>query len=295
MGQKANPASLRVGGKTGWHTSFSEKKIRDVGNNTQVLELEVKEFLTKILNDYGFCLQNCKIEHYDSSLKIFIHVFSTNHQFAKTRDKNNDQAPTSANTVVWVRTKNESSLIQLRSSNYKYVKTSTLNTISKSLSERLGHKKVALITTYVNSALNMRYEEKKYVKKSFLSLRRFKKEPFFIESLNAAVRLTKDSKATAMLLKAIVYYLKTTKRIGLILKFFKKSLTLLVGSPNNSIKGLKLKIKGRLTRSRRSRSYIITIGDVPIHTRSVELTYDLANSQNANGSYGVKLWVVHDG
>lgn len=289
MGQKANPNSLQVGKKKNWCTLFSEKKLRDTGIFSQTFELEIFSYINHSLNKQGFCIQDYRLHYCENIFKIFVSVFSTEHLF-----KNNTS---NINTKSFVKLKSNQtrkSIFLVNVESKKNLKKDFINTLIKSISERLHNKKIMITVCYVNAGLNLSYAEKNLVKKNLLSLRRFKNQFFFLENFSAAFVMAKEHQFSNILLKVLVYYVKTIKGIKFFLKFLKKSLTLLIESPKNTTKGVKIKIKGRLTKSGRAKSLLMVVGDVPCHSSETLLKYSSANSQNQNGSYSVKLWVVSE-
>ena len=294
MGQKANPTSLQLGTKKNWKTTFAEKKARDVGSLTQLLEIEIIEFVERFVNKQGFCLKDYRIQHCENNLKIFVYIFSTEHLFVKKPVIRGIEEKIKEDSAVLIKTKTTGNLLRVRDEicNHRTLSRTLIKLLIKGISDRLGGIKITFLANYVNTNLNLEHREKSIVKKSVLSLRRFKREFFFKESFNAAFLLTKDQNSADILLKILVHYFKITKRTKPFLKFLKKTLTLLVENPNNSLKGMKLKIKGRLTRSGRAKSFAIVVGDAPCHSNNIPVNYTFAGSQNQRGSYGIKIWVV---
>lgn len=292
MGQKANPNSLQVGRKKLWCTLFSEKKLRDSGNFNQIFELEILNYMNRLLNNNGFCLQDYKLHYCENALKIFISIFSTEHLFNKTFTKNN--LSKNKNFFLKLESIKTKKKLILNHFSYKdiYQKQAIIDILTKNISERLYNKKVIINICYVNKNLNMGYEEKGLLKKGVLSLRRFKNQLFFLESFAAASLITKEHQLSIILLQILTHYIKTMKGVKSFLKFLKKSLTFLIDNPKSTTKGIKIKIKGRLTKTGRAKSFMLIVGDVPCHSIELSLHYNSINGQNQNGSYSVKLWVV---
>ena len=85
---------------------------------------------------------------------------------------------------------------------------------------------------------------------------------------------------------------RKVKRHKFFLSFLKQTLTVLSSSNLSKVKGIKIIIKGRLNGVPRARHKIITIGDVPVQSVSALIDYAQTSAHNANGSYGIKVWVV---
>jgi ribosomal protein S3 len=59
------------------------------------------------------------------------------------------------------------------------------------------------------------------------------------------------------------------------------------------IKGIKIKIKGRINRRPRAKYRIITIGNIPFMTLKSDIDYSETTAYTSNGTLGVKVWICH--
>lgn len=290
MGQKANPMSLRLGTKKTWKTSFSEKKPRDIGYLSYLLEQEILQCIKKIISQKSFCLKDYKIHYYEERLEIFLSLFTTEHTFKQTLKK---IAKNGKTLSLNCKKTGETFVFTPDLAKNHLLHSSILKKLTNLISTRLNGKTVFFSINYSNSCLNLNSEEKQLVRKKILSLRKFKKRDFFTEGFNAFFFLNKDSNFSEVLLTIISNNLKEPRKIKPFFKFVKKTLTFLIEDPNSSIKGLKIELKGRLTKSGRARKFILNVGDVPCHSQNIDLDYTITSGQNQNGSYGVRLWVVY--
>lgn len=138
-------------------------------------------------------------------------------------------------------------------------------------------------------------EKIKFLKKSLSKLRNYKQNEFFKEGANILFMSTTKNQMAHLLSQFISTQLaKSKKKHNFFLKFVKTALTLFESSPNSNIKGIKIKISGRLNGRPRARSKIITIGNgVPIIALNSNIDYAESTAYTANGTLGVKVWICN--
>ena len=283
MGQKANPTSLRIGNKKNWKTEFSEKTGKDLGkvfNN----ESQILKFVKKVLSQNGFILQDFRIQHCNNTLHIFLSLHSI--EIYKNRLKQ-----------TYIIEKKNSSLSEqkvLINQDKKNLKPLT-RAISNCL-RVFSNKKVVVSFSLSNKQINLNNSEKTKLKKKVLSLRKFmNRQPhYFFDTLNISNSLSKNINFAESLLEIITTVVKKTKLVKPFLRFLKKSLTLLLDNPTCTTKGVKIKISGKINGARRAKSLRFVVGDVACHSQNKNIEYLSRTTQNENGSYGLKLWVVSD-
>lgn len=129
-------------------------------------------------------------------------------------------------------------------------------------------------------------------RKTFISFQKFKNTPFFKEGIELLFNVAYTTNSANLLAKFIAYQLKKVKRHKFLLSFLKQTLSVLLASNLAKIKGVKIIVKGRLNGVPRAKHKIIVIGDVPVQTISAKLDYSQITTQNSNGSYGIKVWIV---
>jgi ribosomal protein S3 len=76
MGQKINPTIFRLGINKTWKTEFFEKKNHELPLYT-FKDLEIKEYLERVLDTYGIILHDYKQHYNDSTLNLYISYFVT--------------------------------------------------------------------------------------------------------------------------------------------------------------------------------------------------------------------------
>ena len=82
------------------------------------------------------------------------------------------------------------------------------------------------------------------------------------------------------------------KQLNFFFAFIKRTLTVLISSNLSKLKGVKIIVRGRLSKNIRAKHKILTVGDVAVQTLDSNIDYHQTTIHNANGSYGVKVWIV---
>jgi Ribosomal protein S3, C-terminal domain len=133
---------------------------------------------------------------------------------------------------------------------------------------------------------------KRTQKKNFILLQKFKGTPFLKEGVELLFHAVYTSDSATLLAKFIAIQVKKIKRHKFFLAFLKQTLTVLINSNFSKVKGIKIIIKGRLNGVPRASHKIVNIGDVPVQSISATIDYAQTTTHNANGSYGIKVWIV---
>lgn len=129
-------------------------------------------------------------------------------------------------------------------------------------------------------------------KTTFIAFQRFRSSPFLKTGMELLFHVVYNSNSAHLLAEFIASQLKKIKRHKFLLSFLKQTLTVLLNSNLSKIKGIKLIVKGRLNGVPRAKHKILTIGDVPVQSIAAKLDFSQTTTHNANGSYGIKVWVV---
>ena len=144
----------------------------------------------------------------------------------------------------------------------------------------------------INNDINLTYKQKKSLKKKILLLQKFKNTDIFKESINIMFLTVSKQNSARLLSEFIKIQLKKSKRQKFLINFFKKSLTLFLNSNFSNVKGIKIRIKGRINGVPRAKHKNINIGNIPTQTIHSKIDYHESTVHNANGSYGVKVWII---
>jgi ribosomal protein S3 len=148
-----------------------------------------------------------------------------------------------------------------------------------------------------NKLLNILNKKKHYIiKKKLIKLKKYQKNNFFKEGINIIFSLINKNHSAFLLSKFISNVLKKLKYHNFFFKFIKSALTVFISDKylSSKIKGVKIKIKGRLNKAPRAKSKTITIGNLPIFTIDSNINYAETTAFNANGTLGVKVWICYN-
>lgn len=98
----------------------------------------------------------------------------------------------------------------------------------------------------------------------------------------------------ALLAKTLVYLLENTRKQIYIVRFIKKVLTIFFTKiPSNflAINGIKVLIKGRFNKRRRTKTLIIQQGQISLQTLKTPIDYYQTQAITLYGSFGIKVWL----
>jgi ribosomal protein S3 len=346
MGRRTNPTILRLGKTQNWKSKYLEKKTSETSEYT-FKDLEIRKFISKIFNDNGLVVKNCKI---NLSSEGYTHIFisyymtlksiflinninsrqkiefyknlQTNKHFElKLNVKNyaiyNGLNKNTLNENLTFRSfkniiKNKVISKKVRRVNLiKYYKNyliiknfkkpvninmnSFSEQIVKSLKLFLGKDEKILMTVRQlnkNLKFNLSQEEVRFLKKSLIKLKKYNQNDFLKEGVNTLFITLTQPQSSKLLAHFISTQLTKLKRHNFFIKFLKNTLTILRNNKFSSVKGIKIKIKGRFNGTPRAKDKIIYIGEsMPIITQSSYIDYSESTSYTLNGTFGVKVWI----
>lgn len=135
----------------------------------------------------------------------------------------------------------------------------------------------------------------KIIKRIFINLRKYKKSKFFQEGLNIIFSTIQNKNSSVLLAEFISNQLKKLKRHNFFLRFIKASLSLFINKRFSNLKGIKIKIKGRLNGRPRARHRIINIKKgISTLTLKSNIDYSESTSFTPKGTLGVKVWLERE-
>jgi len=179
----------------------------------------------------------------------------------------------------------------------KNLKILKLENILKKIFESLSlftSKKQNLIVTFkcINKNYFLTKKQKIVLKKKFMRLQKFKNTDFFKEGLDILFASVFYKNSATLLSQFIAFQFKKLKKSKFFFSFLKKTLKVLLQSNFSKVKGIKIKIKGRLNGASKAKKKLIIIGHNPIQTINSHVNYAESTCHNKNGSYGIKVWVI---
>lgn len=152
---------------------------------------------------------------------------------------------------------------------------------------------IYLTLKQINKNITFPKTRSQNLKRILSKLRKFQKNNFFAEGVNILFNAVSHKNSAKLISDYIAFHLKFLKRHKFFLTFVTKTLTLLIDQKFSKIKGIKLKIKGRINNSSRSKSETIKIGEkTSLVTLSSEINHAQSTSYGSNGTFGVKAWVL---
>lgn len=90
-----------------------------------------------------------------------------------------------------------------------------------------------------------------------------------------------------------IYVNKHKKKHYYLMSILKNYFGIIIFSKFSKIKGLKIKISGRINGAPRAKTKTLQIGSIPLQSFNSLIDYHNSVSYTANGSFGVKVWVCH--
>lgn len=175
---------------------------------------------------------------------------------------------------------------------------SFLNKFFESLSDFTKNKlNIYLTLNKLNNNIKQDVTKKnlKILKKNLVKLKRYEQNEFFKEGVNILFLATTQKSSAKLLSQFIANQLKKLKRHNFFLRFIKNTLILFNDKTFSTLKGMKIKIKGRFNRAPRARHKIIEIGNgVPALTISTNIDYAETTAFTSNGTFGIKVWICEE-
>lgn len=318
MGQKTNPNIFRLGKSNNWKSKYFEKKSTEL-NSYIIKDLEIKNFIIKYFNDNGFLVQNCKLYYLDKTLSIYISYYNNSNiiffantinkiqKFKFTKNKINNNSMDILNKYYYYKKSCKTKRIKnlnltknyLLTKKYKNINNIKINSFLENFFESLTqftHRKlnINLIIKKLNKNTKKNIfflKNYKKFKKYLTQLRKYSRNKFFKEGINLLFTAVHNKEASQIISKFIANQLKLIKRHNFFLKYIKATLTLFINTDLSNIKGIKIKIKGRINGAPRAKHRIIKIGNnLPILTINQNINYSETTSYSPNGTLGVKVW-----
>lgn len=127
-----------------------------------------------------------------------------------------------------------------------------------------------------------------------MSLRRFRKQKFYKGGAEAAFAVSKNINFLPVLMNFLIKHIKKMRKINRLVKFLQKFFKLVIKSSNYPIKGVKIKIKGRINGANRARTRFLIVGDVPCNSVNTNLKHMSSHLHNRKGSLGLKIWLAEE-
>lgn len=130
------------------------------------------------------------------------------------------------------------------------------------------------------------------IKKKLIRLKKYQRNDFFKEGINLVFLSVINKNSSELLAKYIATTLKKLKKHNFFLRFLKSVLSMFMKRKFSVVKGVKIKIKGRINGSPRAKRKLIQIGKrMPVLRLNSPISYAEKTAFTSNGTLGVKVWV----
>ena len=270
--------------------NLKTKKIKLLNENKIKTKKKPRLLKRKIINYYRYYYlkyQNLKLKNFKKkNLEVFKKLDQKSKNSLKLR------------RIEKLKILNSSEIIK---------KNTTINKILiNSFLERLflnfklfNNQKVDLNLTFKQINKNIKQfitrNQIKFIKRIFINLRKYKKSKFFKKGLNIIFSTIQSKSSSILLAEFISSQLKTLKRHNFFLRFIKDSLSLFVNKKFSNLRGIKIKISGRLNGRPRARHKIINIKKgISALTLKSNIDYSESTSFTSKGTLGVKVWLERE-
>lgn len=256
MGQKVNQSIFRVGQNNNeWDYKYIEKNVEE--SSLQLYKnVETINFIHNFFKQYNILLHSCKIEYTQMSVNVIIYFFNLNSQ-----------------------TKNKTSFL-------------ITNILALSLNLYTNNKKINIKSKNLNKTLENKIIKKMINKNFFKKFKKVLKNKTYKNLIKVLLISVYEKNSAKLLADTISIYInKDKKKHYFIMSILKNYFNIIISSKFSKIKGLKIKISGRLNGAPRAKSKTIQIGAIPLQSFTSLISYHNSVAYTPNGSLGVKVWI----
>ena len=329
MGQKTNPNILRLGVTKNWKYKYLEKKSSELPLY-DFKSFEIEKLVNKFFNDNNLFVNNCKISYsYDNIVQIFISYYAAIEleSLIKNLKTNSEISPTKfaykmfnyvkklskwqKKPIKVIKKRVRKLYYQKVKKNFKMsnkndcFKNSSLGMIGfiKKLCESISlflNSKVKIVVTL--QQLNKKLKKKVNKQEVYLLKRQLAKfdkydpknrNKFLKDGLNILYLCSQQPNSANLLAEFIANKLKKLKQHTFFFRFIKSGLSTFRNNTSTKLKGVKIKIKGRINRARRAKYKFFKIGkELPIMSINSKIDYAEKTAYTRNGTLGIKVWTL---
>lgn len=157
---------------------------------------------------------------------------------------------------------------------------------------------IAIILKPLNRVIGKTLKKKQrgLLKKRLIKLKKYQRQKFFKDGVNLMFLALTNQNSANLLSDYIAMNLQKLKRHNFFLKFVLTILKMFINKMFYSvIKGIKIKIKGRINGAPRAKLKTIKIGQhMPVLTLDSKISYSESRAYTSNGTIGVKVWLCEN-
>lgn len=276
---------------------FSQKTdfIEQIENNKKM-----NKFLSiitdkTVFNKKKYILINKKLKNYNNYEISKIKNYIRHQKYLNKKLFTNHQKKLKLNRLNFLKIYKKYLLIKNYDNFNKITKSNFLKSFFDSL-HLFINKKIKIFLTLKQLNKNTKqffnYEKIEILKKNLVTLKKYEKNSFFKEGINTLFIGITQKNSTELIAEFLAYQLQILKKHNFFLRFIKTTLLIFFNSKMSpNLKGIKIKIKGRLNGLPRAKHKIINIGQgVPNLTIDSNISYAEKTSYTSNGTLGVKVW-----
>jgi Ribosomal protein S3, C-terminal domain len=154
---------------------------------------------------------------------------------------------------------------------------------------------IKLVLKPVNGNMTKTIRRKNFytrMKRELYQLKKFKKNKYFKEGLSLILLSLLNRNSSELLANFITATLKNIKKHSFFLKYLKAVISLFIKKKLAVVKGIKIKIRGRLNGASKSKRRLIRVGEyIPVLSIDAPINYSESTAFTSNGTIGVKVWV----
>ena len=174
--------------------------------------------------------------------------------------------------------------------------------MNKSLCQSLQHftgaeeVEIQFLSNQLNYLSSFKLYKRVLLKEMFLFQRNRDLKKYFFETFETLyfVSITFGYGNARLLTKMIVFLLENVRKQLFIAKFLKKSFQVLfekLPSRSLAIEGIKVLIKGRFNKRRRTKKIVLHEGQISLQTLKTPIDYYQSQAVTIYGSFGIKVWI----
>jgi len=275
MGQKAHPTGLRLGISNNWSSkwNFDPKQNKNSSYREMLqLDLEIQRVIGQIFKSSKAFLAKVAI-HKSPNLNvydIYISAFLPQERHAFKTSKLKHKFYTQINSEVFKR------ILQGVKNNLKSKYPSfKFNIHAVLLDQKDSQKQHSRNSIQLQATRELRFIARK---------------PWFNTLLAILLNLFK-TKNPQVLASFIARNLEKTRFQRAIFQGVSQTVKFIFAK-DDALKGIRIQIKGRLNKSKRTQKYVIQCGQVPSQTLTVPVFYATDEANTFYGSMGVKIWIA---
>lgn len=267
------------------NNSFLKKKIINILNTLEILKLEYYSLKSSKTKKKLFFKQKKKI-----LLQYYINCFKYLRYLTFLTQKRKDQKR--IKSLEYYKT-------YLTVKEYRTLNNYKTNNFVEKLIEGLAlftrnQFNLSLTIKQINQNITFLKTNAQNFKRILSKLRKFQRNEFFNEGINTFFSAVSQKNSAKLIADYIANQLKFMKRHKFFLTFVTKTLTLLLTQKFSKIKGIKLKVRGRINNSTRSKVQTINIGKISLITVTNKINHAKQTAYGPNGTLGVQVWTTND-